>query len=133
MGVYTSKELNGTGSLFTDQLNAGQTGTFTFNVVGSDAIESLSGSAYFTMEKQTNGRNEYADNVEFLSGKFENVTNDENMEDLGFISGSYRWSINVGNTLDNPRVTWIPDFDVTDQPVMVRATGGINLSVAITP
>jgi len=133
MGVYTSKELNGTGSLFTDTLNAGQTGTFTFNVVGSDAIESLSGSAYFTMEKQTNGRNEYADDVEFLSGKFENATNGENMEDLGFISGSYRWSINVGNTLDIPRVTWIPDFDVTDQPVMVRATGGINLSVTITP
>ena len=74
MVEYTSEELNGVGVLFVNNLTAGETATFNFNFAGSDAIESLSGSAYFTMERKTTINNEYAANVEPLTGKFENVS-----------------------------------------------------------
>ena len=133
MAIYTSEELSGNGVLFGDTLNAGETGTFNFNIVGSDAIESLSGSAYFTMERQTNGSNEYAVDVKPLSGRFSNSTPGQSMGDLGFVENTYRWSINVGNTLNSPRITFIPDIDVNDSPVILRATGGINVNVTIAP
>ena len=133
MAQYTSEELNGVGVLFVDDLTAGETATFNFNFSGSNAIESLSGSAYFTMERQTTINNEYAANVQPLTGKFENASVGKSMEDLGFVENTYRWSIVVGNTLNSPRITWIPDFDVTDFPVMMRATGGINVSITVSP
>tara|TARA_R110000823_G_C15509464_1_gene454178 strand:+ start:59 stop:457 length:399 start_codon:yes stop_codon:yes gene_type:complete len=132
MAQYTSEELNGVGVLYELPLNAGETATFNFNFAGSNAVESLSGSAYFTMERKTTINNEYAANVQPLTGKFENVSA-FTMEDLGFVENTYRWSINVGNTLNSPRITWIPDFDVTDFPVMIRATGGINVDITVSP
>ena len=132
MAQYTSEELNGVGVLYELPLNAGETATFNFNFAGSNAVESLSGSAYFTMERKTTINNEYAANVEPLTGKFENVSA-FTMEDLGFVENTYRWSIVVGNTLNSPRITWVPDFDVTDFPVMIRATGGINVDITVSP
>tara|TARA_R110000851_G_C12646649_1_gene519692 strand:+ start:59 stop:457 length:399 start_codon:yes stop_codon:yes gene_type:complete len=132
MAQYTSEELNGVGVLYELPLNAGETATFNFNFAGSNAVESLSGSAYFTMERKTTINNEYAANVQPLTGKFENVSA-FTMEDLGFVENTYRWSIVVGNTLNSPRITWIPDFDVTDFPVMIRATGGINVDITVSP
>ena len=133
MALYTSKELSGTGSLYELSLNAGETGTFNFNYAGSDAIGSLSGSAYFTMERQTKSNNEYAANVQPLTGVFENVTPGKTMEDIGLVENTYRWSINVGNTLNSPRITWKVDYDITDTPVIIRATGGINVEITVTP
>ena len=132
MAQYTSEELNGVGVLYELPLNAGETATFNFNFAGSNAVESLSGSAYFTMERKNTINNEYAANVQPLTGKFENVSA-FTMEDLGFVENTYRWSIVVGNTLNSPRITWIPDFDVTDFPVMIRATGGINVDITVSP
>ena len=132
MAQYTSEELNGVGVLFDTTITAGQTATFNFNFDGSEAVESLSGSAYFTMERKTTN-NEYAANVEPLTGRFQNSAIGESMKDLGIVENTYRWSINVGNTLNSPRITWIPDFDVTDFPVMIRATGGINVKITVTP
>tara|TARA_R110000796_G_scaffold149648_1_gene266462 strand:- start:235 stop:633 length:399 start_codon:yes stop_codon:yes gene_type:complete len=132
MAQYTSEELNGVGVLYELPLNAGETATFNFNFAGSNAVESLSGSAYFTMERKTTINNEYAANVQPLTGKFENVSA-FTMEDLGFVENTYRWSIVVGNTLNSPRITWVPDFDVTDFPVMIRATGGINVDITVSP
>ena len=132
MAQYTSEELNGVGVLYELPLNAGETATFNFNFAGSNAVESLSGSAYFTMERKTTINNEYAANVQPLTGKFENVSA-FTMKDLGFVENTYRWSIVVGNTLNSPRITWIPDFDVTDFPVMIRATGGINVDITVSP
>ena len=133
MAQYTSEELNGVGVLYEGPLVTGETATFNFNFEGSNAIESLSGSAYFTMERKTTINNEYATNVEPLTGKFENTGVGNSMKDLGFVENTYRWSINVGNTLNSPRITWIPDFDITDSPVMIRATGGINVNITVSP
>ena len=133
MAQYTSEELNGDGVLYEGPLTTGQTATFTFNFAGSEAIESLSGSAYFTMERKTTINNGYAANIEPLTGQFENTGGGGSMKDLGFVENTYRWSINVGNKIDTPRITWIPDFDVTDFPVMIRATGGINVGITVTP
>lgn len=133
MTLYTSKELSGTGSIFIDTLISGAIATLNFNVVGSDAIESLSGSAYFTMERQTNENDEYDVNIQPLTGKFTNSAIGKTMEDedLGFVENTYRWSINVGNIAAAPRIRFVPDFDVNDSPVVIRATGGINVNVTI--